>query len=59
MCRFRIVKRRRAPWVDHISDDNADDSHAPNYVHDTCFRTALCLFSDLACSWLYGGQGCK
>jgi hypothetical protein len=43
--------------ADHISDDNADDSHAPNYAHNICFRTVSYLFSALARSWQCGGQG--
>ena len=45
------------PSADHSFDDNADDSCAPNYAHDTAFRLLNSLFSDPACSWQCGGQG--
>jgi hypothetical protein len=43
--------------VDHSSDDNADDSRAPNYVHDAACRLLNTLFKVAACSWQCGDQG--
>jgi hypothetical protein len=49
-CGFRGV-------YDDDSDDNADDSCPPNYVHNRAFRLLNSLFSDTDCSWQRGGQG--
>jgi hypothetical protein len=43
--------------IDHKSDDNADDSCAPNYGYDTAFRLLNGLFSNPAHFWQCGGQG--
>jgi hypothetical protein len=43
--------------IDDKSDDNADDSCPPNYVHNGTPRLLNSLYSDPACFWQCGGQG--
>jgi hypothetical protein len=43
--------------LDHKSDDNADDSCSPNYIHNGALRLLNSLFSDPVRSWQVGVRG--
>ena len=43
--------------LDHKSDDNADDSCAPNYAHNSALRLVNRPFRRSAWSWQCAGQG--